>query len=878
MAQTTEGEAMRKRSRIRNLSLCLGGFAVAGIAQRTQAQSITVDGTLDAGYGSAISTQTIQTGFGDSTSGDGNSTQGSELDAAYGTIQNNTLYLFFSGNFEAVGQHVDVFIADQRAGGQNVLNATAGPMSNMNGSTFSPGFNATYMVDVNDYYGTLYANKDDLTTGQAGYDGSVSLSGGIGHGTGTSGIMYGLNNINAAGIGGDSGVAADQTAADAVSTGLELGIPLGLLGNPTSVKVLADINAGGNGNDDGYLSNQFLPGLPVGTNNLGAGGTLAGPNSGAFNLSTLTGEYFTVTAPAPANGIWAYAGGGSWGDSTKWSNSYVPSTAADSASFATATATSTITLDGARTISSLSFNDPSASYIIAPGTGGSLTLAANGSNLPTIQDFAGVHTISAPVTLNANTTVSLSNTTDTLTISGNINGVGGLTASDPAGGSNVVLSGNNSYGGGTTVLAGNLQLGSSTALPTGTALTLSALDVPSGVLDLNGNSASVSSITVLTGPQTAATGSTAQIINTSATAGTATLTYAGSNASPSAPTNFKIADNSGSGGGTTALTVASGSLTLGGNNTYGGTTTINNGATLVLNYSTGIALPTGGNVANNGSLSFTANNANGLDPATAGNISGSGTTTVNGVSLTAVNLSQGALVNNGAVTVGGTGTVGPISGTGNLTVNGTLHLATNSGGSTQTSLTLGGSGVLDIANNHFTIATTAGDTSSTDPIYPTLIGWLNDGQITSTTGYTSPNYGVGMVDGNDGVHGSPVSANEIEMAYTLEGDANLDGKVDASDFSIFAPNFGLNTTLGWEAGDFNYDGKVDASDFSAFAPNFGLQDNGVDLKLPAADYAALDAFAAANGLTINPVSVPEPASLAMIVMGGFGILRRRRRN
>ncbi|MGD0462943.1 MAG: PEP-CTERM sorting domain-containing protein [Tepidisphaeraceae bacterium] len=43
---------------------------------------------------------------------------------------------------------------------------------------------------------------------------------------------------------------------------------------------------------------------------------------------------------------------------------------------------------------------------------------------------------------------------------------------------------------------------------------------------------------------------------------------------------------------------------------------------------------------------------------------------------------------------------------------------------------------------------------------------------------------------------------------------------------------------------------------------------------PAADWAAVDAFAAANGLMAD---VPEPASAVMMVMAGLGILHRRRR-
>ena len=43
------------------------------------------------------------------------------------------------------------------------------------------------------------------------------------------------------------------------------------------------------------------------------------------------------------------------------------------------------------------------------------------------------------------------------------------------------------------------------------------------------------------------------------------------------------------------------------------------------------------------------------------------------------------------------------------------------------------------------------------------------------------------------------------------------------------------------------------------------------------DVAALDAFAAANGLPLPTSSVPEPASAVMMVMAGLGILHRCRR-
>jgi autotransporter-associated beta strand protein len=285
-------------------------------------------------------------------------------------------------------------------------------------------------------------------------------------------------------------------------------------------------------------------------------------------------------------------------------------------------------------------------------------------------------------------------------------------------------------------------------------------------------------------------------------------------------------------------------------------------------------------------------------PMTNGRITKSGTGVME---LTGVNTYfGGTTVAAGTLLIGPTGTPNTVAlPDGAVTVDNTAELEFGDNASASTpnnvnnqlmqisSLSLITGATLDVRNNHFFVADPGG--AADDTTYTTILGEIANGIYNGTAGYTSapggiiistegltgPNYGVGLVDGNDGVHGTLVSANEIEVGYTLEGDANLDGKVDASDFSIFAPNFGLNTSLGWEAGDFNYDGKVDASDFSAFAPNFGLQDNGTAISLPAADYAALDAFAAANGLTIT--SVPEPATLGMLTLGATALLARRRR-
>jgi hypothetical protein len=268
--------------------------AVLSLGAIGHAQVVT-DGTINPSEGYSLeATQTVNTGFGDSTVGDGTSNGGSEMDAAYGVVSGGNLNIMLTGNYESNGNHVNLFVDDGRVG-QSVLALPGGDtMSAMNGSQFSPGFQATYALDANDFSGTTYVEEYTLTAPgvlSGAYVGSIGLTGGVGSGT-PGAATIGWNDTNAAGVNGNAGTAADPVAADAVTTGMEVSIPLSVLGNPpagSSFLVLADVNGGG----DDFLSNQFLPGLPVGTGNLG--------NGGVFNFSATPGEYFTVAVPEPAS-------------------------------------------------------------------------------------------------------------------------------------------------------------------------------------------------------------------------------------------------------------------------------------------------------------------------------------------------------------------------------------------------------------------------------------------------------------------------------------------------------------------------------------------------------------------------------------------------
>jgi fibronectin-binding autotransporter adhesin len=786
---------MRRKSCLK-LWTCTSGIFLAGMAIpfSAEAQSVpAVTGNLattgvNYGQGSAapyanpLTVQTINTSFGDSTYSysPGPDANGSELDAAYGTSADGYLFLFFSGDF-GQGNLLNVFI-QAGSNGSNTLTAPngAGSMQAMNGSIFSPGFNPTYAFEINDANETgtsttgtshIYLDQFPLTGANANYVGSVALSKGIGasQNVNNSGVELAINNSNISTMGATAGLAYSSTSALSVATGIEIGIPLSTLGNPVagSVEVMADINGGG----DGGVSNQALPGLnlnnvdiklPSGTVVNGVTNTnpnYLSTNTAGFTFANTPNEYFTVSVPVTP-GIWIPLSGGTWGSASNWTNSYIPGLPGDTASFSSATTSSTVTLDGSRTVGDVNFNSLS-SYTISPGSGGSLILQAPGGTA-SITDIQGNDTISAPVVLNSNTTLTEESNGNVFTISGNISGTGSLTTAGEALNtrtntvSEIILSGSNSFTGGLTILRGNLQLGAANALPAGTNLTLNGFDSPQGTLDLNGFSATVSSLIATDTVVDGGSGNT-QIEDTSTTSGTATFTYAGSYANPSTYIG-NISDTSASGGNALSLMIATGSLTLTGNNTYGGGTTVAAGASLQIDSAdaNGIALPGSGLLTNNGSLIINDNLVGGIS------IAGSGVTTFNaGFTELLFNLTQsGGLVNNAATEILISAVTGPISGAGTLTIDSSLQLT--GGPSTIATLNLSSGATMDLNGTSVTIGAIPDDgsgaiignsslSSSASLIYSgvsdTLSATIQDG-INGSGGKTSLSIAAGSLNLN----------------------------------------------------------------------------------------------------------------------------------
>ena len=113
---------------------------------------------------------------------------------------------------------------------------------------------------------------------------------------------------------------------------------------------------------------------------------------------------------------------------------------------------------------------------------------------------------------------------------------------------------------------------------------------------------------------------------------------------------------------------------------------------------------------------------------------------------------------------------------------------------------------------------------------------------------------LGDLDRDGDIDADDRAAVVQNVLNTAFGDLDLDGKVDGIDFNAFAQGFGTGDSYG--QGDLNGDGSVDGLDFNSFAQNFGFDNT-----------AASAVFA---------VAVPEPASLGVLSLTGWGLLRRRR--
>jgi len=206
------------------------------------------------------------------------------------------------------------------------------------------------------------------------------------------------------------------------------------------------------------------------------------------------------------------------------------------------------------------------------------------------------------------------------------------------------------------------------------------------------------------------------------------------------------------------------------------------------------------------------------------NVIGNGTVSVNGTTglLVNGNFTAAALANSGTVELDGIAALGQLSGSGNLTIgNGssrnTLQLTAattpDSFANTQQALTINAGSILDITNNMLLLNYGSGSS----PLAAVQAAVVNQTIFSSTanTGRLGQ-YTVGYADSTEL---SSIASGNVEVMYTLVGDANLDGRVNFNDFSLLQNNYD-QSGRDWSQGDYNHDGLVNFNDFSLLQNNY----------------------------------------------------------
>ncbi|MBC7785040.1 MAG: autotransporter-associated beta strand repeat-containing protein, partial [Burkholderiales bacterium] len=103
------------------------------------------------------------------------------------------------------------------------------------------------------------------------------------------------------------------------------------------------------------------------------------------------------------------------------------------------------------------------------------------------------------------------------------------------------------------------------------------------------------------------------------------------------------------------------------------------------------------------------------------------------------------------------------------------------------------------------IAQGAGGVGLNGTMLGVIDGGTSGGQVTSLSGFTVPN---------------PTTS--VLVKYTWRGDANLDGVVNGSDYALADTGFSGGGT-GWFYGDVNYDGVINGSDYALIDTGFSSQ-------------------------------------------------------
>ncbi len=189
------------------------------------------------------------------------------------------------------------------------------------------------------------------------------------------------------------------------------------------------------------------------------------------------------------------------------------------------------------------------------------------------------------------------------------------------------------------------------------------------------------------------------------------------------------------------------------------------------------------------------------------------------------------------------------------------------------SLAFAGGGLLDLSGNDLIVHN--GNLSQlTQEIGSGFAGyWNGTTGITSSAARLASNKALGIrVAASATFDGQTVASSDVLVKYTYFGDANLDGVVNGSDYTLIDNGFNSHL-IGWLNGDFNYDGVVNGDDYTVIDDAFNTQgpaltvsvalDDAIDISQPGIEVApeaaiALAATPAGNGAsTFSIATIPS---------------------
>jgi hypothetical protein len=146
---------------------------------------------------------------------------------------------------------------------------------------------------------------------------------------------------------------------------------------------------------------------------------------------------------------------------------------------------------------------------------------------------------------------------------------------------------------------------------------------------------------------------------------------------------------------------------------------------------------------------------------------------------------------------------------------------------------------------------------------PGLLSSTAAANITSLAVATGADIGIT----NGTWSGQNVSASSVLVMYTYGGDANLDGKINILDYTRIDQGLGAGLK-NYTNGDFNYDGTINILDYTI-----------IDQSLASQGPPLGSAGGLGDGGPSGVSSVPEPASVGVLMLSAAAMgMRRRRRN